>query len=184
MKRTFLAIVAMLMMTLAVSAQRLTDIIAEARFITDKMVLELGLNNTQRNSILQLNLNYLNGINGYRDIDANGWKYRNKQMRKMLTSKQWRMYRDANYFYRPIGWYNNAYVHNIYARYPKAPNRDMRPGRPNGPRPPFDPRKENFKNDKHNKPRFDKGRREFDNNSPEAIRMRQEMRRGVMRGAR
>ena len=184
MKRTFLAIVAMLMMTLAVSAQRLTDIIAEARFITDKMVLELGLNNTQRNSILQLNLNYLNGINGYRDIDANGWKYRNKQMKKMLSSKQWKMYRDAYYFYRPIGWNNNAYVHNIYARYPKAPKGQMRPGRPKGPRPQCDPRKGNFKNDKRNKPNFGNGRREFDNNSPEAIRMRQEMRRGVMRGAR
>lgn len=183
MRRTFLAIVAMLMMTLSVSAQRLTDIMAEARFITDKMVLELGLNNTQRNSILQLNINYLNGINGYRDIDANGWKYRNKQMKKMLTSKQWKMYRDAYYFYRPIGWNNNAYVHNIYARYPKAPKGQMRPGRPNGPRPHCDTRNA-FKNDKRNKAHFDRGRREFDNNSPEAIRMRQEMRRGVMRGSR
>ena len=184
MKRTFLAIVATLMMTLSVNAQKLTNIIAEARFITDKMVLELGLNNTQRNSILQLNLNYLNGINGYRDIDANGWKYRNKQLKRMLTAKQWKMYRDAYYFYRPIGWNNNAYVHNIYARYPKAPNRDMRPCRPNGPRPQGAPRHDRFKNDKRNKHSFGNGKREFNNNSPEAIRMRQDMRRGGMKGAR
>lgn len=90
MKRTFLAIVAAMIIAVSASAQRLTDVTAEARLITDKMVLELGLNNIQRNSILQLNINYLNG----------------------------------------------------------------------------------------------KGKREFSNNSPEAIRMRQEMRRGAMKGAR
>ena len=173
MKRTFIAIVAMLMMTLSVNAQRLTDVTAEARLITDKMVLELGLNNIQRNSILQLNVNYLNGITSYRDIDADGWKYRNKQLKKLLTSKQWKLYKDAYYFYRPISWRNRAYVHNIYAKYPKGGNfkNDKR-------------NKPNFGNGRGNKPHFDKGRREFCNNSPEAIRMRQEMRRGVMKGAR
>lgn len=177
MKRTLLAIVATLMMTLSVSAQRLTDITAEARLITDKMVVELGLTNIQRNSILQLNINYLNGISSYRDIEADGWKYRNKQLKKLLTTKQWKLYKDAYYFYRPISWRNSAYVHNIYAKYPKANYR------PKGPRPQCDTRNA-FKKDKRNKASFGKGKREFDNNSPEAIRMRQEMRRGVMKGAR
>ena len=95
MKRTFLAIVAAMIIAVSASAQRLTDVTAEARLITDKMVLELGLNNIQRNSILQLNINYLNGITSYRDIDADGWKYRNKQLKKLLTSKQWKLYKDA-----------------------------------------------------------------------------------------
>lgn len=177
MKRTFLAIVAAMIITVSASAQRLTDVTAEARLITDKMVLELGLNNIQRNSILQLNINYLNGITSYRDIDADGWKYRNKQLKKLLTSKQWKLYKDTYYFYRPISWRNSAYVHNIYAKYPKANYR------PNGPRPQYDNRNA-FKNDKRNKPSFGKGKREFSNNSPEAIRMRQEMRRGAMKGAR
>ena len=164
MKRTLLAIVAAMMITVSASAQRLTDITAEARLITDKMVVELGLTNIQRNSILQLNVNYLNGINSYRDISADGWKYRNKQLKKMLTAKQWKKYKEASYFYRPISWRDNAYVHNIYVKYPKQ-NRY----RPNGPRPQCDPRPD---------------KREFSNNSPEAIRMRQEMRRGVMKGAR
>ena len=178
MKRTLLAIVATLMMTLSVSAQRLTDITAEARFITDKMIVELGLNSIQRSSILQLNLNYLNGINGYRDIDAYGWKYRNKQLKKMLTAKQWKLYKNASYFYRPISWRNNAYIHNIYVKYPKANYR------PNGPRPGRDPRYNGFKNDKYNKKNFRNGKREFDNNSKEAIRMRQDMRKNMKRGAR
>ena len=149
MKRTFLAIVAAMIIAVSASAQRLTEVTAEARLITDKMVLELGLNNIQRN----------------------------KQLKKLITSKQWKLYKDAYYFYRPISWRNSAYVHNIYAKYPKANYR------PNGPRPQYDNRNA-FKNDKRNKPSFGKGKREFSNNSPEAIRMRQEMRRGAMKGAR
>ena len=189
MKRTFLAIVAALMMTLSASAQRLTNITAEARFITDKMIVELGLNSIQRNSLLQINLNYLNGINDYRDIDAYGWQYRNKQLKRMLTARQWKLYKNANYFYRPISWRNNAYIHNIYGRYPKAPKRQVCPPAPNGPRfdgprPPRDPKHDGFKNDKRSKKNFGNRKREFDNNGPEAIRMRQDMRRNMHRGAR
>lgn len=211
MKRTLLAIVATLMMFTSASAQRLTDIQAEARFITDKMVVELGLSNVQRNNILNINLTYLDGIRSYRDIDANGWKYRNKQLKRMLTAQQWKRYKDAYYFYRPIGWRNDAYIHHIYAKYPKQKNWrkdgprpdfrndkrrpacDPRPG--HGPRPDFKGKpgpdfkkgKPDFKKgkpDKHDRPSFGNGRREFDNNSPEAIRMRQDMRRGAMKGAR
>ena len=76
MKRTLLAIVAAFVMITSANAQRLTDIQAEARFITDKMIVELGLNSVQRNSLLNINLNYLDGIRSYRDIDAYGWHYR------------------------------------------------------------------------------------------------------------
>lgn len=102
-----------------VSAQRLTDISVEAQYITDKMAVELGLNSYQRNSILQFNLSYLNGITSYRDIGARIWKQRNRQLKAVLSSAQWRMYQDAYYFYRPIGWKDGAYVHNIYAKYPR-----------------------------------------------------------------
>ena len=68
MKRTLLAIVAALVMTSTMNAQRLRDITAEARFITDKMVVELGLNKFQRDNILSLNLAYLDGINPNRSL--------------------------------------------------------------------------------------------------------------------
>ena len=193
MRRTLLAIVAAMMMFTSAKAQRLTDIQAEARFITDKMVVELGLSNVQRNNILNINLTYLDGIRSYRDIDSNGWKYRNKRLKRMLSAKQWKKYKEAYYFYRPISWRNDAYVHNIYAKYPKQKN-----WRKDGPRPDFknDKRRPDFpkgkpgadfkngKPGKHDHPSFGNGRREFDNNSPEAIRMRQEMRRDAMKGAR
>ena len=80
MKRMIMTLVAVWMMITSMNAQRLTNIQAEARFITDKMMVELGLSSVQRNSILNINLNYLNGIRSYRDIDAYGWHYRNKHI--------------------------------------------------------------------------------------------------------
>lgn len=119
MKRTLLAIVAAFVMITSANAQRLTDIQAEARFITDKMIVELGLSNVQRNSLMNINLNYLDGIRSYRDIDAYGWHYRNKQIKRMLNARQWKRFKEAYYFYHPIGWNNNTYIYNIYNKYPK-----------------------------------------------------------------
>lgn len=119
MKRLALTLAVALITALSASAQRLTNIRAEARFITDKMVLELGLTNVQRNSILQLNLGYLDAINSYLDINGKAWKHRNKELRRMMSDRQWRRYKEAYYFYQPISWRSNAYVHNIYTRYPE-----------------------------------------------------------------
>lgn len=127
MKRTLLAIVAAFVMITSANAQRLTDIQAEARFITDKMIVELGLNSVQHNSLLNINLNYLDGIRSYRDIDAYGWHYRNKQLKRMLTAKQWKRFKEAYYFYHPIGWNNNTYIYNIYNKYPKHNYRPSHP---------------------------------------------------------
>lgn len=111
-------------MTIAsASAQRLVNVNVEAQYITDKMIVELGLNRLQRSSILQLNLNYLNGITCYRDINSHAWKHRNKGLRALMSHKQWELFRNADHFYRPIGWRDGDYVHNIYNKYPrhKAP---------------------------------------------------------------
>ena len=62
MKRIMMTIVAAWMMITSMNAQRLTNIQAEARFITDKMVVELGLSKAQRNNLLNINFTYLNGI--------------------------------------------------------------------------------------------------------------------------
>ena len=70
MKRTLLAIVAAFLMMTSAYAQRLANVRAEATLITDKMVLELGLSNAQRNGILNINLNYLNGIRSYLAKDS------------------------------------------------------------------------------------------------------------------
>lgn len=176
MKRTLLAIVATVLMTTTINAQRLTDIMAEARFITDKMTVELGLTSVQRDNIMNLNFAYLDGIYSYRDIESHGWKKRNREIKSLLSTAQWRKFKDCYYFYRPIGWRDNAYVHNIYSKYPRN-------GRPTPPPPGLDKGKGKQPRPdcdfgKPRKPSLDNGKREFDNNSPEAIKMRKEMRRG------
>ena len=70
MKRLAMTIAATLIIALSAGAQKLTGIRAEARYITDMMVAELGLTSAQHNSILNINLAYLNGINSYRDIQS------------------------------------------------------------------------------------------------------------------
>ena len=143
---------AALTLTLSASAQRLLDVRGEAQYITDKMALELALTPSQRNSILQLNLTYLNGITSYRDIETTGWKYRNKHMKALLTPAQWKLYKKARCFYRPIGWHNDAYVHYIYAKYPRQYSHQSCKG-PNRPHYCKDKHKPNCCKDKH-KPNY------------------------------
>ena len=130
-------------MIVSASAQRLADVRVEATVITDKMIAELGIGPGYRNSILNINLAYLNSINSYRDIDSYGWERRNREMRRYLSPGQWRKYCNTYYFYRPIGWQNRAYVHHIYRRYPTC-----RPGYHHRPR--YD------RGHGHHRPRFDK----------------------------
>lgn len=198
MKRTLLAIVAAFVMITSANAQRLTDIQAEARFITDKMIVELGLNSVQRNSLLNINLNYLDGIRSYRDIDAYGWHYRNRQLKRMLTARQWKRFKEAYYFYHPIGWNNNTYIYNIYNKYPKHNYRPDHPhyyGKPYKYDKKWKHDKKHYDRDyKHDKKRYDhdykydkhykKSRREFNNNSRETITWREKMRKDLMNGAR
>ena len=167
------------MMITSVSAQRINNTSMEARILTDKMTAELGLNSWQREKAYQMNLSYLNGINSYRDIDSHIWKIRNNALKGILNVSQWKLYKNASYFYRPISWRSNAYVHNIYAKYPKQKNWrkdgprpacDPRPG--HGPRPDFKGKpgpdfkkgKPDFKKGKpgkHDRPSFGNGRREW-----------------------
>lgn len=205
MKRTLLAIVAAFVMITSANAQRLTDIQAGASFITDKMIVELGLNSAQRNSLLNINLNYLDGIRSYRDIDAYGWHYRNKQLKRMLNARQWKRFKEAYYFYHPIGWNNNTYIYNIYNKYPKH---NYRPnhhhphyyGKPykydkkwKHDKKYYDKKRKHDKkyydkHYKHDKKHYDKhykpGKREFDNNPRKSKTWREAVRRDIMGGAR
>lgn len=206
MKRTLLAIVAAFVMITSANAQRLTDIQAEARFITDKMIVELGLSNVQRNNLLNINLNYLDGIRSYRDIDAYGWHYRNKQLKRMLNDRQWKRFKEAYYFYHPISWNNNTYIYNIYNKYPKhhyRPNHHHphyydKPGKPYKYDKKWKHDKKRYEKEykhykkryekeyKYDKKRYDKhykpGRREFDNNPRKSNTWREKVRRDMKNG--
>lgn len=91
-------------MSMTVSAQRIDNTIKEARILTDKMAEELSLNNWQREKAYQMNLNYLSSINSHRDIHSQNWNQRNSQLKGILSSAQWKLYKKASYFYQPISW--------------------------------------------------------------------------------
>lgn len=112
--------VTMILMTTSMSAQRIDNVYNEARVLTEKMVEELGLSSSQKEKTYQLNLAYMNGINGYSDINSQGWKHRNTQLKSILTSSQWKRYKNTSYFYRPVSWSNNSYVYNVYSKYPSS----------------------------------------------------------------
>ena len=193
-----LTIAAIMATVLPIYAQGIANISVEARFITDKMIVELGLNSAQRNSLLNINLNYLDGIRSYRDIDAYGWHYRNRQLKRMLNARQWKRFKEAYYFYHPIGWNNNTYIYNIYNKYPKHNYR------PNHPHPHYygkpykydkkwkHDKKRYEKEYKHDKKRYDRdykydkhykhGKREFDNNSRKTNTWREKVRRDMKNG--
>ena len=98
MKRLIMTMVMAVVMSLTVSAQRINNTIKEARILTDKMVEELNLNNWQREKAYQMNLDYLNGINGRNDIHSQIWSYRNKQIMGILSSSQWQLFKKSSYF--------------------------------------------------------------------------------------
>lgn len=148
MRHVIITIAAVLMSILPTKAQRLGNISVEAQYITDKMIVELGLDNSIRGSIMQLNLNYLSGINSYRDIDSRIWRLRNREMKRLMNAAQWRRYCDTYYFYRPIGWSDDAYVHNIYKPHPHKYGKHKH----------FDKRHEGGKH--HGKPRRDMHKRD------------------------
>lgn len=129
MKKMIMPLMMVLSMTIGANAQRLDNTYTEARILTDYIADELGLNSWQREKAYQMNLDYLNGIGSYRDIDAHIWTLRNNQLKSILNAAQWKLYKKASYFYRPISWKQGAYVHNIYAKYPVAPR--VVPGRDN-----------------------------------------------------
>ena len=74
MRRMIMTMIMAVVVTATLSAQRIDNTIIEARILTDKMVEELGLNSWQRKKAYQMNLDYLNGIHSYKDIDAQIWK--------------------------------------------------------------------------------------------------------------
>lgn len=78
-----------------------------------KMAEEFGLSGVQREKTYQANLYYLNGINSYRDLGSRIWKQRNSELKDILTSAQWKRYKNVSGLYRPVSWRGNSYVHNF-----------------------------------------------------------------------
>lgn len=91
----------------------------EALFLTDKMAYELNLTPQQYDAAYEINLDYLMGVTSVDDVYSTYWTRRNLDLSYILLDWQWRAFRAATYFYRPLYW-NAGYWHfSIYSRYPR-----------------------------------------------------------------
>lgn len=106
------------LLTMAVSAQAMSYKTArsEALFLTDKMGYELGLSDAQRNAVYEINFDYMMSLNNTADLYGTGWTRRNLDMSYVMSSAQYRLFRAAEYFFRPVYW-KSGWRHSIYNRY-------------------------------------------------------------------
>ncbi len=119
MKRMIIAIMAMLTITVSATAMSYDQARREALFLTDKMAYELNLTNEQYDAAYEINLDYLMGVSGRDDVFGTYWTRRNLDISYILLDWQWRAFRAATYFYRPLYWHSGYWRFGIYARYPR-----------------------------------------------------------------
>lgn len=89
---------------------------SEALFLTDKMAYELKLTPAQRNAVYEINLDYMMALNSSADAYGAYWTYRNLDLGYVLSNAQYRMFRAAEYFFRPVYW-KSGWRHHIHTRY-------------------------------------------------------------------
>lgn len=117
MKRYLSSILAVLFCTLGVNAMSYEEAREQAYYLTDKMAYELNLNDEQYNDAYEINLDYLLNLRTEADIYGPYWEYRNTDLRYILYDWQWNVFAAADYFYRPVWWYNGGWLFPIYNRY-------------------------------------------------------------------
>ena len=101
---------------------------SEALFLTDKMAYELDLTDYQYNAVYEINLDYFNGLIGTTDILGINWNRRANELGYVLTSWQYKLFLESEYFYRPVVIRKSALYFTIYDRY--ARDRFFRPNPP------------------------------------------------------
>lgn len=110
------------------AAMSLSDIRREARFLTDRMGHELGLNNRQYEDVYEINFDFFYQVNEVIDDvvygydDAIDYYYylldvRNEDLMYVLRNRQYRKFVDRDYFFRPIYMVGDTWGMRIYSRY-------------------------------------------------------------------
>lgn len=129
MKKIILSITAaMLMLVIPATARDYENISEYALFLTDKMAYELNLTEEQYEAAYEINYDYLYDVLRYGDYDdyddyddlyGRAWKLRNRDLKIILLSSQYNLYRSLKYFYRPFHRSHGRIVINIYNYYPQ-----------------------------------------------------------------
>ena len=100
----------------------------EARFLTDRMAYELGLNQMQYDDVYEVNYDFIDGIRYLMDDVVRGVGYamrqydecleiRNDDLRWILSERQYRRFLDIEYFSRPVYTSGNRWLFRIYQVY-------------------------------------------------------------------
>jgi len=117
MKRYLLSFFVVLFSTLGANAMSYEEAREQAYYLTDKMAYELNLNEQQYNDAYEINLDYLLSLNSEADLYGTYLDYRNADLRYILYDWQWDVFMAADYFYRPVWWYNGGWLFPIYNYY-------------------------------------------------------------------
>ena len=108
-----------MVMTIAIQASAMSYSQArqQALFLSDKMAYELGLTEAQYDAVYEINLDYIMAVDNSADLFGIYWKYRNRDLKHVLASWQYKMFKHYDYFYRPIYYSGNVWRYRIYDRY-------------------------------------------------------------------
>ena len=117
MKKILLVTALMIATVVNANAMSYTKARSEALFLTDKMAYELELTDYQYEAVYEINLDYFNGLIGTTDLFGINWNRRANELVYVLTSWQYRLFLETEYFYRPVIVRNKALTFVIYDRY-------------------------------------------------------------------
>ncbi len=125
---TLLMSLALGAMLISAKAIGLGDIRNNARFLTDRMVYELGLSPMQAEAVFEINYDFLTHVNPYLyDLAYNDpyafetyYNYlneRNDDLRWVLSDSEYRRFMALNHYFRPIQVSNRSCLLSVYNIY-------------------------------------------------------------------
>ncbi len=120
MKRFTMMMVMLAVTAVATRAMSYHEARNRALFLADKMAYELDLTDEQYEAVYEINLDYLMGLDGRRTVYGPAWDWRNRELRRVLATLQYRAYAAADYFYRPVFWAHNRWNWLVYSRYDRG----------------------------------------------------------------
>lgn len=123
-----------LMMVISISTMfgmSTSSIRTNARFLSDRMAYELDLTPMQYDDVYEINFDYIYAINRIMDDVVRGYRYaideyyelldeRNDDLCYVLNNRQYRLFMECDYFYRPVysTGRNWAFrIHRIYSNH-------------------------------------------------------------------
>lgn len=115
----------------AMGAMSISKMRQNTRFLTDRMAYELKLSPQQYDDVYEVNYDFINHVRHLMDDVVRGNEYaldryydfldvRNDDLRWILSNSQYRLFMNADYFYRPIDMRNNQWKFRVYAVYYNA----------------------------------------------------------------